>query len=94
MSDNIDVDYPTVAKGKRSSFFENKEVDQVMTFIVGLLNELMVTRDRVDTLERLLDERGILPQQDVEDFMPDEEQTAAKAAFKKEILKNVLRMHK
>lgn len=93
MTEDINLNYPTVAKGQRSQFFENGDVDQVMTFIVSLLNELMVTRDRLDTVERILAAEGLMAPERIEEFKPDAAQTAEKNAMKRDIIKNVLRLH-
>ena len=38
---------------------------------MSLIGELSVTRDRLDALERLLDERGALTRADLENYAPD-----------------------
>ena len=39
---------------------------------VALLTELMVTRERLDTLERLIEARGLVPRSDIDAYQPDD----------------------
>ncbi len=87
------VKLPRVTKGKRPYFFADQSIDQVMTFFLELMTEVMVLRDRQDTIERLLDQKGAIDREDINSFVPDgdveAERTAARAAF----VKRVLRIH-
>lgn len=93
ISDPAAVKLPRVTKGKRPYFFADKSIDQVMTFFLELMTEVMVLRDRQDTIERLLDEKGAISRADIERFIPpadvEAERTAARAAF----IGRVLRIH-
>ena len=64
-----------------------------MTFFLELMTEVMVLRDRQDTIERLLDQKGAIDREGIDTFIPDSdveaERTAARAAF----VKRVLRIH-
>lgn len=87
------VKLPRVTKGKRPYFFEDQSVDQVMTFFLELMTEVMVLRDRQDTLERMLEEKGAISRDAINSFIPDGdvegERTAERAAF----VSRVLRIH-
>ena len=88
-----DVKLPRVTKGKRPYFFEDKSVDQVMTFILELMTEVMVLRDRQDTLERALDEKGTVSREDLRRYIPDPEVEAERNAERSAFIKRVLRIH-
>ena len=49
------VKLPRVSKGERPKFFDDPAIDQMMTFFLELMTEVSVLRERVDTVERLLD---------------------------------------
>lgn len=80
------------AKGKRPSFFENPEVDRVLAIVMAVAGELSVLRDRMDTVERLLDERGVLARADIEAFRPSEAVEEQRQAWRSEYLERVLRV--
>ena len=87
------ITLPRHAKGKRSVFFDDPAIDQMMTFIVELSAEVSVVYDRLDTVERLLDEKGTISRDDIEAFRPNEEIEAARNARREAYLKRVFRMH-
>jgi len=62
-----------IIKGKRPSFFETPGVDYLMHMVMVLSQELSVTRDRLDTLERLVENKDIIKRSDFNEFTPDQE---------------------
>lgn len=68
------VDYITVAsnkpKGKRPYFFDDPAVERVLNITMAVAGELAVARERVDTLERLLEAKGILTREEIENYTP------------------------
>lgn len=67
-----DVKLKRKAKGQRPTYFENPEVDTLLAMLMGLVGEVSVMRDRLDTVERLAEERGLFNQTDIESFIPSE----------------------
>lgn len=60
------------AKGKRPHFYEAPGLDQAMSMILVLASELMVTRDRIDTLERVAAAKGLVLEDELEAYTPDQ----------------------
>lgn len=58
------------AKGKRPSYINAQSNDHLLSMIMVLAEELAVTRERADTLERLLESEGVLDREKIEKFMP------------------------
>jgi hypothetical protein len=87
------VKLPRVAKGKRPQFFDDPAVDQMMTFVLELMTEVSVLHDRLDTVERLLAEKGTVRRGEVEAYRADDAVEAERAAWRQAFLKRVLRMH-
>ena len=61
-----------IIKGKRPSFFEAEGVDYLMHMVMVLSQELSVTRDRLDTLEHLVEDKGLLKRTEFNEFIPDQ----------------------
>ncbi len=59
-------------KGKRPSFYETEGVDYLMHMVMVLSQELSVTRDRLDTLEHLVANKGVLERSEISAFEPDQ----------------------
>ena len=60
------------AKGGRPLFLETPAQDDLLAIVVAVAQELAVMRERADTVERLLVQKGILGPEDVEDYKPDQ----------------------
>jgi hypothetical protein len=63
---------PRRAKGPVRPIFRDPVVDHLMEMVVALTSEISVARERLDTVERLLDRVGVVKRKDVEAFRPDE----------------------
>lgn len=62
------------AKGARPYFLNSPEVEKVLNITMAVATELAVAHERIDTLERILESKGILTRQEIEDFAPNDEQ--------------------
>ncbi len=80
------------AKGKRPWFYEDPDVERVFNIAMALAMELAVTRQRLDALERLLEERGLLAQADIERFRPAPEAETARQLWNRDYIARVLRV--
>ena len=60
------------AKGRRPQYFEDPAVDHLHNMILSLVEELSVTRDRADALERLLEQSGVLNSIQLDQYQTDE----------------------
>ena len=77
--------------GKRP-YFLDPEVERVMAVTMAVAQELAVARQRIDTLERLLDAQGLVPRSAVETFTPSAEQYAERALWSQEYINRILRI--
>jgi hypothetical protein len=93
MTEQPKIMLPRDAKGKRSVFFDDPAIDQIMTFILELSAEVSVVYDRMDTIERLLDEKGTISRDDIEAYRPNEDVENARNERREAYLKRVFRMH-
>jgi hypothetical protein len=77
--------------GKRP-YFLNPESERILAITMAVAQELAVTRARVDTLERLLEAKGVVLRDEIEGFTPSAEEHAERAAWSQEYLNRVLRI--
>jgi hypothetical protein len=80
------------AKGERPYFFADPNVDKVIAMVMGLAGEVAVMRDRLDTVERLLERTGALQRAEIEQYRPDALVTAERTAWREAFLAEVLRI--
>ena len=85
--------FPRHAKGSRPHFFDDPAIDQMLTFFVELTTEVSVLRDRVNTLERVLETNSVLDRNDVEAYRPDTTAEQERMDERRAFLKRVFRMH-
>ncbi len=62
------------SKGGRPYFFNDPAVERVLNIAMAVATEVAVVRERMDTIERLLEQKGILQQSEIEAFVPTDEQ--------------------
>ncbi|WP_145916988.1 hypothetical protein [Erythrobacter sp. QSSC1-22B] len=59
------------AKGRRPEFFEDPALDRLYSVVFALAGEVSVLRERLDTVERLLERNGSVNRADIEAYEPD-----------------------
>jgi hypothetical protein len=60
------------ARGKRPQFYDTPGMDEAMSMIMVLANELSVVRDRLDTVEKVAAAKGVILDAEIEAFEPDQ----------------------
>lgn len=79
------------AKGKRPQFFESSESERLMSILMAVVEELAVTRERLDTVERLLENGGALDRGAIDAFHPNRQEAIERGLMNQEYLARVLR---
>ena len=80
------------AKGERPYFFEDKNIDKLVSMIMGLAGETSVLMERLDTVERLLEKKGILKEFEIDSFSPSERQIEDRIKRREIFLSEILRI--
>jgi hypothetical protein len=90
-----DVDYialaSTKAKGKRPAYFDDPAEDRLLSIVMALAGEVGVMRERLDTVERLLEIKGSITQADIEAFSPSREAQHQRGLLQREFIARILR---
>ncbi len=80
------------AKGARPYFLEDKAVERVLNITMAVAGEVAVMRERMDTIERLLEAKGILNRSEIEAFVPNDEQAEARQQWHADYISRILRI--
>ena len=80
------------ARGERPYFFDDPNVDKVVSMVMGLAGEVAVARDRLDTSERLLETKGLLKRAEIEAYEPTAIVMAERTAWRESFLGEILRI--
>jgi hypothetical protein len=70
---------------------EDPEVARLSAMVMALLGELTITRERLDTVERLLESANVLRQSDVEAFDPRGQAAVEREQLRRRQIGKVLR---
>lgn len=92
---NDDIDWIALstqrAKGKRPDYFDDPAIDRLLSIVMALTAELSVTRQRQDTVERLLDAKGVLSRAEIESYAPDAEAAYERGVATKAYIARIMR---
>ncbi|MCS6947114.1 MAG: hypothetical protein NZM12_05830 [Steroidobacteraceae bacterium] len=80
------------SRGKRPQFFDHPDTDRLLSIILALVQELAVTRERLDTLERLLAQRGVVSEAQIDAYRPEPQVAQQRAQWQIEFLARVFRV--
>jgi hypothetical protein len=80
------------SRGKRPYFFEDQDVDRLLTIVWAMAAELAVTRERLDTVERLLAEREVLDRNAIETYRPNPEAARERGQWQIDYIARLLRI--
>jgi hypothetical protein len=82
---------PVTPKGKRPSFFDESAVDQIVTMMLEVMAELWVVKERVYTLEKVLDEAGMAATEKVEAFKMNPDEIAELEGARRKYIETIMR---
>lgn len=79
------------AKGRRPAYFDDPAIDRLLSILMAVAGELAVTRERLDTLERLLESRGHLERASIEAYRPDRQAGEERSAMQRDYVARIMR---
>lgn len=80
------------AKGKRPWFFEDPDVERVMNITLAVMQEVAVMRERLDTVERLLERDGKVTREAIEAYEPTKAEADERGLMMQEYIARCLRI--
>lgn len=80
------------AQGDRPQYFDDPAIDKVLAITLALAGETAVMRDRMDTIERLLEAGQPVTRAAVDGYIPGETARVERDAWREEFLGNILRI--
>lgn len=78
-------------KGRRPDFLGNTNEERMLSMLMALVAEVSVVRERLDTVERLLEARGTISRADIESYAPDLETGKERNRIVREYLARIMR---
>ncbi len=79
------------AKGSRPVFLETPALDDLLAIVVALAQEVAVLRERADSAERILVQKGVLGAEDIERYQPDQSVDLMREQWRQDYLGRIFR---
>jgi hypothetical protein len=80
------------AKGERPWFLENSDTERLLNITLAMIQEVAVMRERMDTIERLLERDGAVSKASIEAFAPTKDEAAERGLWTQEYLARIFRI--
>ncbi len=80
------------AKGQRPYFLADNQTEQLLNITMALAQELAVTRERMDTIERLLEAGNGVTREAIEHYTPDDTAAEQRQLWHQEFIARILRV--
>ena len=80
------------AKGKRPRYFSDPATDRLLGMLMTLIGEVSVLRDRLDTVERLIENGGLFPREDIDGFLPASDEEAEREEGRRRYIERIMRV--
>jgi hypothetical protein len=81
-----DADVKRTIKGRRPKFHEDPAVDQLHGMVMAMATEMAVLYERIDTMERIAGEKGVMLREELARYRPDEPAQAEREAWRQRFL--------
>lgn len=79
-------------KPKEARYIKDEPAaERTLEILMRLVTEVAVLRERLDTIEQLMAEKGSVTAKDIEDFNPDKSAQGARQTWRREFLERLLR---
>ena len=73
-------------RGKRPKIYEQQGLDHLMAITTALVQEVAVLRDRIDLVERVAQSKGVIIQDEIENFTLQQEDLEARELWRMKYL--------
>jgi len=80
------------SKGKRPYFFDDPAVERVLSITMAVATELAVTRERLDTVERLLEDGVPVTKANIDSYRPDDDASKERQQWHADYIARILRI--
>ncbi len=90
MSEHVELQKK--ARGQRPDYFADPAIDKILSITMALAGETAVLRDRLDTIERLLETGQPISRSAIDTYVPDDNVRTDRDAWRETFLGNVLRI--
>ena len=89
-----DIKIKRSIKGRRPQFFDDREIDRVHGMIMAMATEMAVLYQRIDTMERVAANKGIMLREELESFAPDAAAEGERERWRQKFLDRIFYLYR
>ena len=89
--DEANIKLKRKAKGKRPSYLSDPTSEKMLAMLMALAGEVSVMRDRMETIERLSEKKNVFSLEDIENYVPSDQEQAVRQERRAEYLQRIFR---
>lgn len=94
MSDSNEIKVKRSIRGRRPQFFDDRSIDQLHGMVMAMATEMAVLYERIDTMERVAAQKGILLRDELARYVPDESAQAEREAWRQRLLARMFYLYR
>ncbi|MFN5359606.1 MAG: hypothetical protein ACK5B4_01205 [Bacteroidota bacterium] len=80
------------SKGGRPYFLDDPAVERVLNISMAVAAEVAVLHERMDSIERLLEAKGVLSRKEIEEYVPDDQAAEERQTWHARFTARILRI--
>jgi len=77
------------SKGKKPQYFDDPACDKLHSMLWAVIEELSVARDRIDALERTLEQHELTSVNEVDSYIPNDAAADARAERRRDYIRRI-----
>jgi hypothetical protein len=89
-----DQDVKRTVKGRRPQFFEDPAIDQLHGMVMAMATEMAVLYERIDTMERVAAEKGVMLREELAQHRPDAAAQQEREAWRQRFLERLFYLYR
>ncbi len=94
MSDPNGIKVKRTIRGRRPQFFDDRGIDQLHGMVMAMATEMAVLYERIDTMERVAAQKGIMLRDELAGYVPDEAAQAEREAWRQRLLERMFYLYR
>lgn len=81
-------------KGRRPQFFDNAEIDRLHGMMMAMATEMAVLYQRIDTMERVAAQKGLVLRDELENHVPDAAAESEREVWRQKFLDRLFYLYR
>jgi hypothetical protein len=87
-------DVKRTIKGRRPQFFQDPAIDQLHGMVMAMATEMAVLYERVDTMERIAADKGVMLREELARYRPGADAQAEREAWRQRFLARLFYLYR